>query len=143
MAWCSFKNAPTRRSGKPGKQPQLPQRPCWIQPLRRQLLECLQQLRLVARSGKWVNSDMVGEVEGGRVNPQRPAQSPPGPVQALPKARDQVQPRLQVAPNVFDPDARLVVEQAGAVEDGERADIARPAEVIPLEQEDVRCAQTF
>src|SRR4029450_11851901 len=43
-----------------------------------------------------MDPDVVGEVEGGGVDPQGPAQPPPGPVQQLPEARDQLQPRLEV-----------------------------------------------
>jgi hypothetical protein len=48
-----------------------------------------------------------------------------------------------MAADVLDPDATLAVEQAGAVEDGEPADVAGPAEVIPQEQKHVRCGEAF
>ena len=98
---------------------------------------------MVAGSDKRADSDVVGEVEGGRVDPQGPAQPPPGPVQALPEAGDQVQSRLELPADRLDPDATVAVEQAGAVEDGEPADIAGPAIVVLQEQEQVRRGQPF
>jgi hypothetical protein len=88
-----------------------------------------------------VDSDVIGEIEGRSVDPQRPAQPPPGPVEQLPEAGDQVQPRLEVSPDRVDPETTIVVEQPGAVEDGEPADVAGPAEVVPLQQEQVRRCQ--
>ena len=84
-----------------------------------------------------MDADVVGEVEGGRVDPQGPAQPPPRPVQDLPEAGDQVESRLEPLADLLDPEAAVAVEQSGAVEDGERADVARPAEVVPRQEEDV------
>ena len=81
--------------------------------------------------------DVVGEVEGGGVDPQRPAQAPSGPVQQLPEARDQVEPRLQPPADLVDPDAAVGVQQAGAVQDGEHADVLRPAEVVRQQHQEV------
>jgi hypothetical protein len=83
-----------------------------------------------------VDADVVAEVERGCVDLQGPAQAPWGPVQLLPEARDTVQSRLELAADSFDPDAPIVVEQRGAVEDRQRADVAGPAEVVPLEHEE-------
>jgi hypothetical protein len=44
-----------------------------------------------------------------------------------------VEPWLQPAADVLDPDPTLAVEQVGAVEDSERADVAGSAEVVPQE----------
>jgi hypothetical protein len=74
---------------------------------------------LVAGSGKRVDSDVVGEVEAGRVDPQWPAQPQPGSGQQLPEAGDQVQSWLELPTDRLDPDATVAVEQAGAVQDGE------------------------
>ena len=63
-----------------------------------------------------MDPDVVGEVKGGGVDPQRPAQPEPGPVQQLPEPGDQVQSRLELAPDRLDPDPAVAVEQAGAVE---------------------------
>ena len=80
-----------------------------------------------------MDADMVGEIEGGCVDPQGPAQPPSGPVQQLPEARYEVQSRLELPTDVLDLDAAVRVEQPGAVEDGEGADVAGPAEVVPRE----------
>ena len=120
-----------------GQQPHLPQRPCRVQPSPRQLLACQQQLCLVTRSGQREDPDVVGEVEGCRVDPQRPAQPPPRPVQALPETRNKVQSRLDPATDRFDPDVTVVVEQAGPVQDGQRTDVPGPAEVVPQENLEV------
>src|SRR6266511_2228180 len=126
-----------------GQEPYLPQGPSRIQPSPRQLRAGQQQLCLITGSGQRVDADVVGEVKGGRVDPQGPAQPTAGPVQALPEARDKVQSGLELPADRLDAEATVVVQQAGAVEDGERADVAGPAEVVPQEQEEVRCAQAF
>jgi hypothetical protein len=84
-----------------------------------------------------VDPDVVGEVEGESVDPQRPAQSQPGPVQQLPEPGDQVQSRLELLADRLDPDPAVVVEQAGVVEDGQPADVGGPAIVVPQQQEQV------
>jgi hypothetical protein len=126
-----------------GQEPQLPQRPGRVQVSAAQLLARRQQLCLVAGRGQRVDPDVVGQVEGRRVDPQRPAQPTPGPVQALPEARDELQPRLELLTDRLDPDATVAVEQPGAVKDGERADIPWPAEVVPPEGHEVLCGQAF
>src|SRR4029453_10420851 len=89
-----------------------------------------------------MDPDVVGKVEGGGVDPQGPAQPPPGPVQQLPEARDQGQPRLQVPADGLDPDATVGFQQAGAVQDGERADVLGPAELVRPQHEQVLGGQT-
>ena len=101
----------------------------------------MEQLGLVAGSSQRVHSDVVGEVEGGSVDPQWPAQPQPWSVQQLPEARNQVQSRLEPPADRLNPDATVAVEQAGAVEDGEPADIGGPAIVVPQPQEQVRRGQ--
>ena len=128
---------------QPGQQPRLPQRPRRVQPAPVQLGTGAQQLVLVARRGQRVDPHVVGEVEGGRVDPQRPAQPPPGPVQQLPQARHQVQPRLQPPADLVDPDAAVTVQQPGAVKDGQHADILGPAEVVRPQHEQVLGGQPF
>jgi hypothetical protein len=103
----------------------------------------LQQLGLIARRGQRVDPQVVGEVEGGGVDPQGPAQPPPGPVQQLPEARDQLQPRLEVPTDGLDVDAAVGVEQPGAVQDGEHADVLGPAEIVRPQHEEVLCGQPF
>ena len=98
---------------------------------------------LAAWRGKRADSDVVGEIERRSVYPQGPAQAEARPVQQLPEARHQVQFRLEVPPYRVDTDATLVVEQAGAIEDGEPADVGGPAIVVPQQEEQVRSGQPF
>jgi hypothetical protein len=88
-----------------------------------------------------VDPDVVGEIEGWGVDPQGPAQAPPGPVQQLPEAGNQRQPRLDVSAELVDPDAAVGVQQPGAVQDGERADVVRPAELVRPQHEQVLWGQ--
>ena len=73
-----------------GQEPQLPQRPGGIKLPARQLLARPQQLGLVAGSGDRMDPDVICDVEEGGVDPQRPAQPQPRPVQQLPGVGDQV-----------------------------------------------------
>jgi hypothetical protein len=98
---------------------------------------------VVTGSVKRVDADVVGEVDGGGVDPQGPAQPQPGSVQQLPEAGDQVQPRLEPLADRLDPDVTVAVEQAGAVQDGEPADFVGPAIVVPQQHEQVGCGQPF
>jgi hypothetical protein len=85
---------------------------------------------------------MLGEVEPGGVDPERPAQPQPGPVQVLPEARDQVQLRRQPPADLVDPDAAVAVQQPGAVQDGQHADVLGPAEIVRPQHEEVLRGQT-
>ena len=128
---------------QPGQQPRLPQRPRRVQPAPVQLGTGRQQLGLVAGRGQRVDPHVVGEVEGGGVDPQRPAQPPPGPVQQLPQARHQVQPRLQPPADLVDLDAAVTVQQPVAVKDGQHADVLGPTEVVRPQHEQVLGGQPF
>jgi hypothetical protein len=61
-------------------------------------------------------------------------------VQQLPKA---VQSWVELRVDRLDPDPAAWVEQAGAVEDGELADIGGLVIVVPQQQEQVRGGQPF
>jgi hypothetical protein len=124
-----------------GHEPGLPQRPRRIQPSPAQRLARRQQLDPVAGRGERVDPDVVSEVEGCRVHPQGSAQPPRRPVQALAEARDQLQSRLKVPADGLDPDASVVVEQPTAVQDGDRADVLGPAELVEPECHEVLPAQ--
>ena len=113
------------------QQPHLPQRPGRLQPSPCQLLAGPPQLCLVTRSVQRHDPDVLGQVEGCRVNPHRPTQPPPRPVQALPQPRDQVQSGLNPATDFLNPNRIVIAEQAGPVQDGQRTDVPRPAEVVP------------
>jgi hypothetical protein len=71
------------------------------------------------------------------VDPQRPPLPEPRSVQQLPETGDQVQSRLELPADRLDPDPTVAVEHAGAIEDGEPADIGRPAVVVRQQQEQV------
>jgi hypothetical protein len=73
------------------QKPHLPQRPGPVQPPPAQLFTGRQQLRLpgdVMRE----QVDVLGDVEAGVIDPQRPAQPPPRHVQALPEPGKKVNP---------------------------------------------------
>jgi hypothetical protein len=127
--------------GQAGQQPELPQRPGRVQPPPAQPGTGRLQLGLASRRVQRLDQHVVGEVEGGRVDPQGPAQSPPGPVQQLPEPRDQGQPRRQPPPDLLDPDAAVAVQKPGAVQDAEHADVLGPAEVVGPQHEEVLAAQ--
>jgi hypothetical protein len=101
-----------------GQEPGLPPRPRRIQPAPPQPGTRSEQLRLIARSGQRLDPDVAGQVEGRRIDPQRPAQPPAGPVQQLPEAGDQVQLRLDRPAYRLDLEAARVVAQPGAIQDG-------------------------
>jgi len=65
------------------------------------------------------DADMVGDVEGLRVDPHWPAETERRPVQDLPEARNQMQPRLDLAPDGIDPQLTVAVEQPGALGNSE------------------------
>src|SRR5512132_2547631 len=88
-----------------------------------------------------MHPDVIGDVEGGSVDPQRPAHAQPRSVQQLPEARHKVQPRLELLADRLDPDTAVAIEQLGAVEDGEPADVGGPTIVVPEQQEEVRRGQ--
>ena len=76
---------------------------------------------------------MLGQVEGRRVDPHRPAQPPSGPVQTLPEPGDKVHTRLDPATERVKPKLAVIVEQAGPVQDRYCTDVPGPAEVVPQE----------
>jgi hypothetical protein len=88
-----------------------------------QLLAGQQEPRLVGRGLERQHAHVVGEVDGRGVDPQRPAQPEPGPVQELTEAGDQVEPSGDLLACRLDPEATVGVQEPPAVEDGERADV--------------------
>jgi hypothetical protein len=88
-----------------------------------QLLTGHQQLRLIGRSRKGELPNVLGEVDGGRVDPQRPAQPEPGPGQQLPEPRNPMQPPTDLLPGRLDPEPAVGVQQPGAIQDGQGADV--------------------
>jgi len=114
-----------------GQQPQLPQRPGWIQPSSGQRRAGLQQLGFVAGSGKRVNSDVVGEIERRSVDPQRPAQPPARPVQQLPEAGEQMQSGPDRLAGSLNPEPAIAAHKAGSIDDDQCADVPGPAVAVP------------
>jgi hypothetical protein len=54
-----------------------------------------------------------------------------------------VQSRLERPTHVLDPDTTVVIEQAGAVKDGQRANVSRPAVTVPQQGTEVLGVQPF
>jgi hypothetical protein len=73
------------------QKPHLPQRAGPVQPLPAQLLAGRQQLRLVGDLVR-EHADVLSDVKGRVIDPQRPAQPPPWHVQPLPEPGKMVQP---------------------------------------------------
>jgi hypothetical protein len=94
---------------QPGQEPQLPQRPRPVQPPVPQLLTGQQQPRLISRSSQREHPDVLGEIDRRRVDPQRPAQPEPRPVQQLPEAGNQVEPAPDLLAGRLDPEAAVGV----------------------------------
>jgi hypothetical protein len=69
------------------QEPHLPQRAGPVQPPPPQLLAGHQQLRLAGGDSEREHCDMIGDVEGRGIYPQRPAQPPPRGVRELAEAR--------------------------------------------------------
>jgi hypothetical protein len=124
-----------------GEQPGLPQGACGIQRSPAQRLAGRQELGLIGRRGQRIHPQVVGEVEGRRVDPQGPAQPPWRPVQALAEARDKREFWVQVPADLLEPDAPVVVEEPAAVQDGQRTDVLGPAELVEPQGYAVRAAQ--
>jgi hypothetical protein len=66
---------------------------------------------------------VVGEIGGGGVHPQRPAQPSRRYVEELPEQGHHVQPGCDHLPDSLDPEATAPFEQAAAVEDGQGTDV--------------------
>jgi hypothetical protein len=80
----------------------------------------------------------------GRSRKRRPtgaSPAPPGSVQQLPEPRHRGQPWLDVPADRLDPEVTVAVEQAGAVQDGQPADLVGPAIVVPQQHEQIRRGQ--
>jgi hypothetical protein len=88
-----------------------------------QLLACLQEPRLVGRSPEREHPDVLGEVDGRGVDPQRPAQPERGPVQELTEARNQVEPAADHIACLLDQESAVGVQEPPAVEDDQRTDV--------------------
>jgi len=116
---------------QPGEEPHLPQWPGPVQAAAAQLLGDAQQRGLIPGRGHVSHPHMVCQVERRGVHPQRPAQPVPRHVEHLPEPGDQVQSGFDFLPRRLDPEPAVRVDQAGAVENGQRADVLRPALIRP------------
>ena len=127
-----------------GEQPQLPQWPGPVQPPPGQLRAGLEQLGVVGGRAKRLDAEMVGEVEAGGVDPQWPAQPRPRSVQQLPKrgTRCSLGSSRRRTASIRTRSWRPV-QQGGAVQDGQPADLVGPAIVVPQQHEQIRCGQPF
>jgi hypothetical protein len=120
--------------GQPRQEPQLPQGARWVEPLPSQSLDRNQQLRLAGIGRKGKDSDVVVEIEGRGVHPQRSAKPSPRNVDDLPEPRDQMQPGGDRPAHGLDPQAAGRVEQVGSVQQGEGTDVLRPDLTGPQHQ---------
>ena len=119
------------------EEPHLPQGPGAVQRTATQRLAGTKQLRLVPGGGDREDPDVFGDVEGGSVDPQWPAQPESGPVQDLMEAGKEVRPSLDLLSGGLDPDATVRVEQASPVEDGERTDVLGPTLLFGPDQHEI------
>jgi hypothetical protein len=88
----------------------------------------------------------LGGGRRGRSRGRRPtaaSPAPAGPGQQLPEAGDQVKSVLEPLVDRVDAEVTVAVEQAGAIQDGEPADVGGPAVVVPQQHEQVGCGQPF
>ena len=80
------------------QEPHLPQRAGPVQPLPAQLFAGRQQLRLAVDVVR-EHVDVPGDVKGGVIDPQRPAQPPPRHVQPLPEPGKKIKPAVDLLPD--------------------------------------------
>ncbi len=80
---------------------------------------------------------MTGEVNGLSVYPQRPAEAEPWPVQQLAEARYEIEPPPDLLPDNLDAEPAIGVLKTPAVDDGERADVLRPASLLGPDHHEV------
>jgi len=125
------------------QEPHLPQRAGPVQPPLPQLLAGRQQLGLASGRGQREHPDMAGDVEGGSVDPQRPAQPPPRGVQQLAEPGQQVKPAADPLTDGLDRETAPRLGQPRAVEDDERPDVLAPAEILRQHHAQILRTQAF
>jgi hypothetical protein len=101
--------------GQAGQEPHPPQGPGRVQPPGSQLLGRTQEVRFAAAGGKGKDPDVLAEIKGRGIHPQRPTQPSPRHVNDLPEPRDQMQPGGDRPAHGLDPEAAAGVEQVGAI----------------------------
>jgi hypothetical protein len=138
MAWCILMNKPTRWSGRPVRNPHLPQRPGPVQRAAAERLAGQQELPLVARRRHRVHADVLGDVERLGIRPHRPPQPGSGPAQDLTEARGQVQPPADGPAQGIDQKSAIRVEQRSAAEGDKRPDVLGPALLLRPDQHEIR-----
>jgi hypothetical protein len=116
-------NNPTRPSGRPGRNHSSHSGRERFSRRCRSFLTRQQELRLIGRRIEREHSDVLGDIDGRSVGPQRPAQPKPWAVQQLPEARNKMEPSSDLIACRLDRESTIGVEEPPAVEDGERADV--------------------
>jgi hypothetical protein len=127
--------------GQARDEPHPPQRSGSIQRPATKLLTRTKELRLVVGGFPRERLDVVGEVDGRDIHPQRPAKATTGHVQALAESREEVQPVPDLVPDAFDPKPPLPIQQARPLEDGQRADVLGPPEFLRPHHAEISCGQ--
>jgi hypothetical protein len=102
-----------------------------------------EQLSLVCGSNERLDTDVLGDVEIGSVHPDRPAESEWRAVEALAKPGHQVEVSLDSLSYDVDSGGAVVGDQLAAVQNGERPDVHRPANLVRAQHYEVRCGQAF
>jgi hypothetical protein len=93
--------------------------------------DCAQQLWLVGRVMKSLNTDVITQVERRCIDPQRTAETSPGHVEHLTKPGQEMQSTLDSLLRGLNSEAAISVEKAAAVEDTQSADVLRPHLIRP------------
>jgi hypothetical protein len=120
-------NAPVRETRQ---EPHLPQGSGGVQAASPELLARQEELRFVAGRGDPEDPDVVADIEGGGVDPQRPAPPETGPVNDLPESGKKMQPPFDVPPCGIDEETALSIRQPLAIEDGDGTDVLWPTLIL-------------
>jgi hypothetical protein len=80
---------------------------------------------------KSLDADVIAQVEGGCIYPQRPSKTPPGYVEDLTESTKEVQTSFDRLLRGLEPEATIRIEEAAAVEDGQGTDVLRPDFIRP------------
>ena len=123
-------------------EPQLPERPAAVEHLALQTRHQRLELLLVAGMGQGGEADVVGEVEGVVVDPDRPALLEGHRHEPLAEARDEVEPAPDDRSRLVDAEPAALVEERPAFEHRERAHVHRRLGSLHVEERRVLAAQS-
>ena len=140
--WCSRTNMPTRPPARPGRNHISQRGACRIEAPAADLLDCIEQPGLVTGRDRRSQPDVLAQVEGGCVGPERPTQSATRHPEHLAQARQRVDPLGHGLPRPVDREAAIGVEHAGTIQDENRADVLWP-DLVGQQQEPVIGAQSL